>query len=78
MTKLVTAVAVVQLVEKGVLSLDDDVRERLPELKDIQILQSMQRGTSLLLQMIKPLTFTLLPQAAPCQIIQSCVLSMGN
>lgn len=38
MTKLATAVAVVQLVEQGVLSLDDDVRERLPELNDIQIL----------------------------------------
>lgn len=44
MTKLVTAVAVVQLVEQGVLSLDDDVRETLPELKDIQILRGMEHG----------------------------------
>ncbi|PKY02985.1 esterase [Aspergillus campestris IBT 28561] len=46
MTKLVTAVAVVQLVEKGILSLDDDVRERLPELKDIQILRGMEHDAS--------------------------------
>lgn len=46
MTKLVTAVAVVQLVEQGILSLDDDVREKMPELKDIQILQGMEHGSS--------------------------------
>ena len=47
MTKLATAVSVVQLVERGVvLSLDDDVREKLPELKDIQILQSAEPGCS--------------------------------
>ena len=44
MTKLVTAVAVVQLVEQGILSLDDDVRESLPELKDIQILRGIEHG----------------------------------
>ncbi|KAI9374210.1 beta-lactamase/transpeptidase-like protein [Aspergillus egyptiacus] len=46
MTKVVTAVAVVQLVERGVLSLDEDVRERIPELRDIQILQGMERDAS--------------------------------
>lgn len=44
MTKLATAVSVVQLVEQGVLSLDDDVRDRIPELKNIQILQSAEPG----------------------------------
>lgn len=45
-TKLATAVAVVQLIERGVLSLDDDVREKLPELEDIQIIHNMKYGTS--------------------------------
>jgi CubicO group peptidase (beta-lactamase class C family) len=45
MTKLVTAVAVMQLVERGVLSLDDDVRERVPQLKNIQILRDMKPST---------------------------------
>lgn len=44
MTKLVTAVAVVQLVQMGVLSLDDEVREKLPELNNIQILHDMKYG----------------------------------
>ncbi|PLN79590.1 esterase [Aspergillus taichungensis] len=46
MTKLVTAVAVVQLVEQGILSLDDDVRESLPELKDIRILRGIEHDAS--------------------------------
>jgi CubicO group peptidase (beta-lactamase class C family) len=45
MTKLVTAVAVMQLVERGVVSLDDDIREKVPELAGIQILQDMKPGT---------------------------------
>lgn len=43
-TKLATAVAVVQLIERGILSLDDDIREKLPELKDIQIIHNMKYG----------------------------------
>ncbi|KAJ6052300.1 hypothetical protein N7499_011682 [Penicillium canescens] len=38
MTKLATAVAVMQLVERGTVSLEDDVREIIPELRDIEIL----------------------------------------
>lgn len=34
-----------QLVERGILSLDDDVREKLPPLKDIQLLSDMKYGT---------------------------------
>ena len=45
LTKLVTAVAVMQLVERGILSLDDEVREKLPPLKDIQLLSDMKYGT---------------------------------
>lgn len=45
MTKLVTAVAITQLVERGVLSLDEDVRKRVPELANIQILKDMKEGS---------------------------------
>ncbi|KAJ5396607.1 esterase [Penicillium cosmopolitanum] len=39
MTKLVTAVAIMQLVEQNLLSIDDDARDYVPELKGIQILR---------------------------------------
>ncbi|KAK2623772.1 hypothetical protein QTJ16_006953 [Diplocarpon rosae] len=41
-TKLVTTVAAMQCVERGQLSLDDDVSIILPELKDIQILTGFE------------------------------------
>jgi CubicO group peptidase (beta-lactamase class C family) len=44
MTKLVTVVATVQLIERGILSLDEDVRDMIPELRDIKMLQEMRRG----------------------------------
>lgn len=44
MTKLVTAVAVVQLVEKGVLDLDDDVKEKVEELRSVKVLREMKTG----------------------------------
>ncbi|KAJ0418661.1 beta-lactamase/transpeptidase-like protein [Aspergillus carlsbadensis] len=43
MTKLVTAVATVQLVERGILNLDEDVRDEIPDLREIQVLEGMQR-----------------------------------
>ncbi|KAE8341630.1 hypothetical protein BDV24DRAFT_151031 [Aspergillus arachidicola] len=48
MTKLVTAVAVMQLVERGIVSLDDDVRTIVPELRDIQILEDIRNGVNLM------------------------------
>jgi CubicO group peptidase (beta-lactamase class C family) len=45
MTKLVTGVAIMQLVEQNLLSLDDDARDYVPELRGIQILRDM--GTSI-------------------------------
>ncbi|UDD64360.1 hypothetical protein AFCA_011596 [Aspergillus flavus] len=42
MTKLVTAIAVMQLVERGIVSLDEDVRTIVPELRDIQILEDIR------------------------------------
>src|ERR1700712_2998389 len=42
-TKLMTTVAVMQCVEKGLLNLDADVGEaNLPEFKDIQVLEKME------------------------------------
>lgn len=46
MTKIATAVAVMQLVEQGLLSLDDDARGYVPELKEIRILRDMGNGQS--------------------------------
>lgn len=47
MTKLVTAVAIMQLVERGILSLDDDVRSKVPELASVQVLEDMKEGMCL-------------------------------
>ncbi len=44
MTKLVTAVAVVQLVERGLLNLDDDVKEKIEELRSVRVLRGMRTG----------------------------------
>lgn len=43
-TKLVTTVAVMQCVEKGLLKLDDDILTILPELKDVQVLVGFEQG----------------------------------
>ena len=39
MTKLLTSVAALQVVEKGLIGLDDDVSSVLPELKDLPLLE---------------------------------------
>ncbi len=44
MTKPVTAAAILILIERGLLSLDDKVSEYLPEFKDIHITQITQNG----------------------------------
>lgn len=46
MTKLVTGVAIMQLVEQNLLSIDDDARDYVPELKGIQILRGIGTGIS--------------------------------
>jgi methyl acetate hydrolase len=46
MTKLVTGVAIMQLVEQNLLSLDDDARDYVPELKEVKILHDMERSDS--------------------------------
>jgi CubicO group peptidase (beta-lactamase class C family) len=42
MSKVVTAVAAMQLVERELIGLDDDVRELLPELAGIQVLEGFK------------------------------------
>lgn len=44
MTKLVTAVAVIQLVERGLISLDDNVYEIIPELKNVKVFEHERNG----------------------------------
>ncbi|KAL4803331.1 beta-lactamase/transpeptidase-like protein [Aspergillus unguis] len=41
MTKFITAIAAVQLIEQGVLDLDSDVRARVEELRDVKVLKGM-------------------------------------
>ncbi|GAO19070.1 hypothetical protein UVI_02063080 [Ustilaginoidea virens] len=43
LTKLVTSIAVMQLVQRGRLSLDADLRPLVPELRDARILRAMDR-----------------------------------
>lgn len=43
-TKLMTAIAVLQCVEKGKLKLDDDVYEILPELESLEILTGIDQA----------------------------------
>jgi CubicO group peptidase (beta-lactamase class C family) len=44
-SKLMTTVAALQCVERGLVTLDEDVTRILPELKDIEILTSFDRKT---------------------------------
>jgi len=44
-TKLLTTVAAMQCVEKGLLNLDDDITEILPEFKDREILTGFDEET---------------------------------
>jgi CubicO group peptidase (beta-lactamase class C family) len=44
-TKLMTAISVMQCVEKGLLDLDADVSTILPEWKDARLLKGFEEGT---------------------------------
>ncbi|RDW64477.1 serine hydrolase domain-containing protein [Aspergillus mulundensis] len=75
MTKLATAVAVVQLVERGVVSLDDEVRDKVPELKDLQVLRGMKEGKELNLELIQgKITLRHLLSHAPGSVYDSSPL----
>ncbi len=43
-TKIITAIAVLQVVEKGLIGLDDKIDEVLPELAALKILTTMENG----------------------------------
>jgi CubicO group peptidase (beta-lactamase class C family) len=45
MTKAITSVAALQLVEQGLVSLDEPLSDKLPELKDIQVLEGFHSET---------------------------------
>ncbi len=44
-TKLLTAIAVLQCVERGLLHLDEDVVRVLPEFKDIEVITGADEST---------------------------------
>lgn len=60
-TKLITSIAAMQCVERGLLKLDDDVSEILPELKGLQILTGFEEDADendkpVLVDNVKPIT----------------------
>ncbi|CZT52779.1 uncharacterized protein RSE6_14149 [Rhynchosporium secalis] len=49
-TKLMTSIAAMQCVERGLISLDEDIPRVLPELKDVQILKEAEPGKEIVYQ----------------------------
>jgi CubicO group peptidase (beta-lactamase class C family) len=57
LTKLVTAVCSMQLVERGLIGLDDDVGEVVRELSNMEILEGFDDGgKAILVKKTKPIT----------------------
>lgn len=57
MTKIITTTCLMQLVERGSIGLDDDVRGRVPELDKMQILRGFtEQGCPILQDNVKPIT----------------------
>jgi len=57
MTKVVTSVCILQLVEKGVVTLDKDIREYTKYLSSVQILHGIDSdGKPILVDNTKPIT----------------------
>lgn len=57
MTKIVTAIAVLQLVERGLMKLDDDMRPLMSELSDAQVLRGFDdEGHPILVDNDDPIT----------------------
>ncbi|OIW25732.1 beta-lactamase [Coniochaeta ligniaria NRRL 30616] len=57
LTKLITATCVLQLVERGLVTLDQDVRPIVPDLAKLQLLQGFtEEGAPLLAENTKPIT----------------------
>jgi len=58
MSKLITISAMMQLVERGLIGLDDDVRPLVKELREVQILKGFDADDKPLLEPnTKPMTF---------------------
>ena len=55
-TKLITTIAALQLVERDLISLDDDVVSILPELAKLKILTGMKDGKGILKKRENPIT----------------------
>lgn len=55
-TKIVTAIAVMQIVEKGLIGLDDEIDEVLPELAALKILTAMEGGKPTFVERKNPIT----------------------
>lgn len=63
MTKLVTCVAVMQVVEKGLVAIDDDLGKVLPELHDLEVLEGFDSNEQPILGMqTKPVTLRYVSQ----------------
>ncbi|PMB71996.1 Acyltransferase LovD [Beauveria bassiana] len=61
MSKVVTATCLLQLVERGLVNLDDDVRPRFAEMQKVQILRGFQDdGTPILEANTEPITLRML------------------
>ena len=57
MTKLLTSVAVMQVMERGLVTLDQPLGEFIPDLSDLDILQGFaEAGTPILSKNTKPVT----------------------
>ncbi len=55
-SKLVTTIAVLQVVERGLANLDDDVAEILPEIAQQQVLTGMEDGKPVFVKRQNPIT----------------------
>lgn len=55
-TKIITAIAVLQVVEKGLIGLDDKIDEVLPELAALKILTAMEDGKPKFAERKNPMT----------------------
>ena len=57
MTKLVTAVSAMQLVERGMIGLDDDVGKIVPQLSNMDIIKGFEdNGAPIFAKQSKPIT----------------------
>ncbi len=55
-TKIVTAIAILQVIEKGLIGLDDPIDEVLPELAALKILIAMNDGKPTFVERKNPMT----------------------